>query len=261
MTGIDSYSVTPATNATADGGALNYSEGQAPSTLNNSDRQQTADIRSAFNDLAWFQYSTGDQNVSTHLAVPAIYASGTSFTIAGADVTSVYHLGRRVRAVGVSTGTIFGRISVTSYAPTTTTVTVVWDSGSLSNETLVISLSQIPVTGNPVGSTITSWTPTLVGWTNVGSPNVNGSYSRIGRLVFVNLSVTPGTSISATSGSSTVTGLPFTVAVSSAAYSADGTTGAATAAGGLFNASGTTLFVGTTGVVTNQQIWSGVYLA
>lgn len=150
MTGIDSWSITPATNATADAGAINWSEGQAPSTVNNTARQMLADTRSAFNDLAWFQYGTGDQNVSTHLAVPAVYASGTSFTIAGADVTSVYHLSRRVRAVGVSTGTIYGRISISSYAPTTTTVTVVWDSGSLSNETLVISLSQIPVTGGPL---------------------------------------------------------------------------------------------------------------
>lgn len=181
MSGIDSYSVTPATNATADGGALNYAEGQAPSTLNNSDRQQTADIRSLANDLAWFQYGTGDQNVSTHLAVPAVYASGTSFTIAGADVTLVYHVSRRVRAVGVSTGTIYGSISVTSYSPTTTTVTVVWDSGSLSNETLVISLSQIPVTGHPLPFN----TPLI---TTFSGLSLSASLSQLGTL-----SIPPGT--------------------------------------------------------------------
>ncbi len=149
MSGIDSWSITPATNATADGGAINWAEGQPPSTVNNTARQMLADIRSRENDLIWFVYGTGDQGAG-NLAVPAVYASGTSFTIAGADVTAAYHVGRRVRAVGVSTGTIFGNISSTAYAPTTTTVAVQWDSGSLANETLVISLSQIPVTGSPV---------------------------------------------------------------------------------------------------------------
>ena len=148
MTGIDSYSTTPANNATCDAGSINWAEGQAPSTVNNTARQLLADIRAQKNDDPWFQYGTGDQNTSTHLAVPAVYASSTSFTIAGADVTAAYHRGRRVRAVGVSTGTIYGTIITTAYAPTTTTVTVVWDSGSLSNETLTVSIAT-PNTGSP----------------------------------------------------------------------------------------------------------------
>lgn len=150
MTGIDSWSTTPANNATTDGGAVTWAEGMPPSAVNNTARQCLADVRSLANDSPWFVYGTGDQNVSTHLAVPAVYASGTSFTIAGADVTAAYHIGRRLRAVGVSTGTIYGTIKTTAYAPTTTTVTAQWDSGSLSNETLVVSLSQIPVTGQPI---------------------------------------------------------------------------------------------------------------
>lgn len=149
MTGIDSWDTTPATNATADGGAINWSEGQPPSSVNNTARQMLADTRAAFNDLIWFQYSTGNQGAG-NIAVPSVYASGTSFTITGADVTLVYTAGRRVRAVGTGTGTIYGTIASSAYSSPTTTITVVWDSGSLSNETLVISLSQIPVTGSPV---------------------------------------------------------------------------------------------------------------
>ncbi len=160
MTGIDSYSITPATNATFDGGSGNWAEGQPPSSVNNTARQMLTDTRNAFNDLAWFQYGTGDQGAG-NIAVPAIYASGTSFTIAGVDVTAAYHVGRRVRAVGVSTGTIYGGISASSFS-TNTTVTVVWDSGSLSNETLVISLSQIPTVGSPVALSSVAWTPTDV---------------------------------------------------------------------------------------------------
>lgn len=148
MTGIDSYSTAASNNATATGGSVNWAEGQAAQSVNNSARQNMADLRSAFNDLMWFQYGTGTQG-SGNIAVPAVYASGTSFTIAGVDVTSVYHAGRRVRAVGSSTGTIYGSISSSSFS-TNTTVNVTWDSGSLSNETLVISLAQIPVTGTPV---------------------------------------------------------------------------------------------------------------
>lgn len=151
MTGIDSYSTTPATNATADGGAINWAEGQPPSSVNNTARQMLADTRGAFNDLVWFDYGTGDQGAG-NIAVPSVYLSSTSFTITGADVTLVYESGRRVRAIGSSTGTIYGSISTSSYnsGNTKTTVTVLWDSGSLSNETLVICLSQIPVTGAPV---------------------------------------------------------------------------------------------------------------
>lgn len=188
MTGYDSYSITPATNATADGGAINYSEGQAPSTVNNSARQALADTRAAFNDLAWFQYSTGDQGAG-NIAVPSVYASSTSFTIAGADVTAAYHVGRRLRAVGVSTGTIYGRISITSYSPTTTTVTAVWDSGSLSNETLVISLSQIPVTGSPVGYPQTTWTPTDASGAALSLTVLRAAYIKIGLWYFCDLTV------------------------------------------------------------------------
>lgn len=150
MTGIDSYSTTPATNATADGGAINWAEGQPPSSVNNTARQMLADIRTSNNDLIWFQYGTGDQGAG-NIAVPSVYLSSTSFTITGANVTAIYEANRRVRAVGVSTGTIYGSIASSSYnsGNTKTTVTVVWDSGSLANETLTISLSQIPITGNP----------------------------------------------------------------------------------------------------------------
>lgn len=146
--GIESYSPTPATNATASGGAVNFAEGQRANTVNNSNRQVLADLRTAWNDMMWFPYGSGDQGAS-HAGVPSVYASATSFTIAGVDVTAAYHIGRVVRAVGSITGTIYGAISASVFS-TNTTVTVVWDSGSLSNETLVISLSQIPLVGWPI---------------------------------------------------------------------------------------------------------------
>lgn len=174
MTGIDSYSTTASTNATATGGSVNWAEGQTAQSVNNSARQNMADLRSAFNDLIWFNFGTGDQG-SGNIAVPSVYASSTSFTIAGVDVTSVYHAGRAVRAVGTLTGTIYGVISSSSFS-TNTTVNVTWDSGSLSNETLVISLSQIPVTGKPV-----PFTGIDLSGSNSGSPTFTGTVTISGQ--------------------------------------------------------------------------------
>lgn len=150
--GIASFSPTPATNATADGGSSNWAENQLPSTVNNTARQNLADIRTAFNDLVWFSYGSGDQaSGATFLGTPYTYASSTSVSIAGVDVTAVHHAGRRMKFVGSSTGTIYGTIASSSFS-TNTTINLTWDSGSLSNETLTGYLSQIPVTGNPVGA-------------------------------------------------------------------------------------------------------------
>lgn len=142
--GIYSYSTTPANNVNANTG-INWDEGMSPSAVNNSARQNMTDMRNAFNDLIWFKYGKGDLDYSP------VYASSTTFTVAGIDVTAVYHAGRRVKAVGSSTGTIYGTISSSAFS-TNTTVTVAWDSGSLSNESLTIYLSQVPITGYPVGA-------------------------------------------------------------------------------------------------------------
>lgn len=64
------------------------------------------------------------------------YVSSTSFTLIG-DQTADYHLSRRVRSVGSTT--LYGTI-VTSAFTTLTTITVVWDSGTLSNEALTVSI-------------------------------------------------------------------------------------------------------------------------
>lgn len=125
--GIESWSTTPASNNSAppDGAP----EGMLAGKVNDVMRQIMADVRSWFESDAW-----------TNLGYTHTYGSATTFTIA-ADVTTTYHANRRVRAVGSLTGTIYGTISSSSYSAPNTTVTVVWDSGSLSNETLTVSLA------------------------------------------------------------------------------------------------------------------------
>jgi len=263
MSGIDSYSTTPATNAAATGGAVNWAEGQPPSTVNNSARQNMADTRGAFNDLIWFNYGTGEQGASD-LAVPSVYASSTSFTITGADVTLIYTAGRRVRAVGTGTGTIYGTISSSSYngGNTTTTVNVVWDSGSLSNETIVVSLSQIPVTGGPVAFPFGTFTPAITfGGAAVGVTYSaqTGTWTRVGGLILFRAQITL-TSKGSSTGNLAVTSLPFTASASSpVTLFVDFLSGTSGGIQGSVNGSATTISLyqqatGTSSILTNTNI-------
>jgi len=126
-TNIKDYSTTQANNTSLN--TIFVGEGMLPSNLNNAIRALMKNTRDWFNDAEWIEYGDGSG------AYTSAYASATSFTIAGADVTSVYHAGRRVKVIAPTPGTIYGTISSSSFS-TDTTVNVTWDSGSLSNEAL-----------------------------------------------------------------------------------------------------------------------------
>ena len=129
MAGIKDYSTTASNNSSV--GGVNIAEGMLPSNINNAFRAITADVREWYNDAQWVIYGDGDG------AHTCTYVSGTSFKIVGANVTSIYEANRRIKAIGSSTGTIFGTISSSTFS-SDTTVNVTWDSGSLQNESLVI---------------------------------------------------------------------------------------------------------------------------
>jgi hypothetical protein len=126
-TNIKDYSTTQANNTSLN--TIFVGEGMLPSNLNNAIRALMKNTRDWFNDAEWIEYGDGSG------AYTSAYVSGTSFTIAGADVTSVYHAGRRVKVIAPTPGTIYGTISSSSFS-TDTTVNVTWDSGSLSNEAI-----------------------------------------------------------------------------------------------------------------------------
>ena len=147
MAGIKDYSTTASNNSSV--GGVNIAEGMLPSNINNAFRAITADIREFYNDSQWVIYGDGD---GSHTFA---YVSGTAFTVAGADVTAFYHAGRRVKAVGSSTGTIVGTIASSSFS-TNTTVNVTWDSGSLQNESLVIYVGILSKTNNSIPTGIIS---------------------------------------------------------------------------------------------------------
>ena len=126
-TNIKDYSTTQASNTSLN--SISVAEGMLPSNLNNAIRALMKNTRDWFNDAQWIEYGDGDASYT------AAYASATSFTIAGVNVTSVYHAGRRIKLTASTPGTIYGTISSSSFS-TNTTVNVTWDSGSLSNEAI-----------------------------------------------------------------------------------------------------------------------------
>ena len=126
-TNIKDYSTTQASNTSLN--TISVAEGMLPSNLNNAIRALMKNTRDWFNDSQWVEYGDGSGSYT------AAYASGTSFTINGVNVTSVYHAGRRIKLTATTPGTIFGTISSSSFS-TNTTINVTWDSGSLSNEAI-----------------------------------------------------------------------------------------------------------------------------
>ena len=141
MAGIKDYSTTAANNTTI--GSINTAEGMLPSNINNAFRGLAAEIREWYNDSQWVIYGDGDGSFTI------TYASATSFTVSGVDVTSFYHIGRRVKAIATTPGTIYGTISATTFS-TNTTVTVTWDSGSLANEAVVIYIAALSKTNDSI---------------------------------------------------------------------------------------------------------------
>ena len=126
---LGKYDTTAANNSATGTGAVSVAEGMLPSNINNAFRSVMADIRQHYNAAEWIEYGDG---AGTYTAT---YASATSFTIDGTDVTSIYHAGRRVKVVASTPGTIYGTVSSTSFS-TNTTVNITWDSGNLSSEAI-----------------------------------------------------------------------------------------------------------------------------
>ena len=126
---IGKYDTTAANNTATATNSVSVAEGMLPSNINNAFRDVMADVRQWYNDAQWIEYGDG---AGTYTAT---YASSTSFTIDGVDVTSIYHAERRIKLVASTPGTIYGTISSTSFS-TNTTVNITWDSGSLSDEAI-----------------------------------------------------------------------------------------------------------------------------
>jgi hypothetical protein len=145
---LGKYDTTAANNATTGTNSVSVAEGMLPSNINNAFRDIMADIRQHYNTAEWIEYGDG---AGTYTAT---YASATSFTIDGVDVTAIYHAGRRIKLTAATPGTIYGTVSSTSFS-TNTTVNVTWDSGSLSSEAITsVYIGVLSKTNNSIPTEI-----------------------------------------------------------------------------------------------------------
>lgn len=111
------WSTTAANNASV--GSINFSEGQAANTVNDSARQMMADVRTDRDNIEWRDWG--------HTITRS---DDDTFTISSSsDLSSVYVAGRRFKYVGAST--VYGTVSSTSYASSTQTVNVTVDGGAV----------------------------------------------------------------------------------------------------------------------------------
>ena len=141
---LGKYDTTSANNTATGTNSVSVAEGMLPSNINNAFRSVMADIRQHYNEAEWIEYGDG---AGTYTAT---YASATSFTIDGTDVTAIYHAGRRVKAVASTPGTIYGTVSSTSFS-TNTTVNITWDSGNLSSEAITsVHIGVLAKTNNSI---------------------------------------------------------------------------------------------------------------
>ena len=151
LTNLSLWSTTPASNATV--GSITWAEGQAPSTVNDSSRQEMADTRSWYETAQWIDYGYSISYVST-----------TVFKFHDANRTSLAEVNRRVRA-GVGAGTIYGLITDTTFSTSDTQVTVSWDSGQLDASLSYVALGIITPTQG-AGVPFSDSFPVVVGATN-----------------------------------------------------------------------------------------------
>jgi len=137
---ISQWSTAPANNASGITG-INWAEGMPPADVNNSARQQIADV------ATW--YRTDGEWIDRDDAVT--FSSGTKVLLTSQDVTSIYNVGRRVRTVSSTPGTLYGRITASSTSGADTLLTIDFDSTAvLSNE--AISDISIGIIGNSTGT-------------------------------------------------------------------------------------------------------------
>lgn len=146
MGNVRRWSTTASGNASIAGGVvtINFAEGQAPSTVNNSLRETLAQVRSIYkpDEWGWVECSA-----------TASVASQTTFKLTG-NQTSDYTANRRTRLKSGST-TRYGTIVSSSFT-TETTVTITVDSGSLSASHTLAAVAAIDSNHIPANTYVTS---------------------------------------------------------------------------------------------------------
>lgn len=144
---IRQWSTTASGNSNVSG--INFSEGQNPSTVNNSARELMAQTRQEYTPERWGWVAC---------SATASVNSQTIFKLTGNQTTD-YVANRRVKLTGGST-TLYATIVSSSFT-TETTITITGASGSLSSSMSIAWLSTVYNQNLPANVVITSGTATF----------------------------------------------------------------------------------------------------
>ena len=150
---------------------------------------------------------TWGTKINTDLdSVDAIFAAAGTGTSVGLNIGS----GKTLAVAGTLTSTGASTFT-TPKAVTTLGVGNATPSGSGSGITFPATQSASTDANTLDDYEEGTWTPVLtVGFTVVGATNHTGTYTRIGRIVFVRGSIQAATSLTSAGGNTRITGMPFT---------------------------------------------------
>lgn len=114
-----------------------WPEGMSPAMVNDAAREMMAAIRRWFNDAEWIQHRGGGAHTISR-------STTNIFEVEGIDATGEYMAERRVRVIGVATGTIYGKIATSTFS-VNTKVTVAFDDAAdeMVNESLSVYLGAV----------------------------------------------------------------------------------------------------------------------
>lgn len=150
MSNISAWSSTAASNNAASPNG--FPENMLPSGVNDSAREIMAAVRTWYEDAEWI-----------NLGHTPVFVSTVSFTIA-TDVTTQYHVGRRIRCTDAST--LYGTIATSVYSAPNTTITVTLDSGVLSTSLSAVATSILSNNNKSVPVSVSNQMPNgiIIAW-------------------------------------------------------------------------------------------------
>src|SRR5437899_10514888 len=260
MSGMKSWSVTPANNVLANTG-FTMDEGQAPSTVNDSVRQLMADVRTEWAQGASIaSAATVDLSTSTGGYVTITGSTGpiTSFGTVSAGIR------RRLLFTGTPTITYNATSMITPIAASIVVVAgdtcevmsegsgnwrILWYAGQTVQTTAIgFPATQLPSTNvNTLDDYEEgTWTPALAfggGTTGITYGTQAGGYTKVGNRIDAWFRIVL-TSKGSSTGAASITGLPFTIANTNEASGATCTLNFAnmtTSVVGMIAAAGTTI--------------------
>jgi hypothetical protein len=200
------WSTTAATNATADAN-INWAEGQAPSTVNNSARAEMAAMASFFEAIGGANTTggTGSAYTLTLADVPTAYTTSMLFLVKFNTASTSATATINVNSLGAKTLKLWDGTALpyASYIPANAYGLIKYDGTDM----------RVFLPGRAVQQDVAaSWTPTITfetaGDLSTAYSAQTGTYVRIGVMLYVRFIVTFTPTFSTSSGSLLITGLP-----------------------------------------------------